>query len=171
MTFSDLVLTPQGLRFMGRLIPCSIGRGGITDDKREGDGATPAGCHQIVGGAYRSDRMQHPWGGARGPFRMQPIGLTDIWSDDVNDPSYNHGFAAPDHPFSHEQMRRADGLYDLVLMTDWNWPDATPGKGSAIFLHVWRAPHYPTAGCVAFAKPDLLWITQRIGPDTRLIVR
>jgi hypothetical protein len=39
----DMVLTPMGLRFAGRTFPCSIGRGGIHSDKREGDGATPRG--------------------------------------------------------------------------------------------------------------------------------
>ena len=61
--------------------------------------------------------------------------------------------------------------HDLVLLTDWNWPKATPGKGSAIFLHRWRRPGYPTAGCVAFAPHHLRWIAERITPGTRLIVR
>ena len=43
MTPEDLVLTPQGVRFRGRLFPCSIGKRGVTADKREGDKATPAG--------------------------------------------------------------------------------------------------------------------------------
>ena len=40
MTPRDLVLTPRGIRFMGRYFPCSVGRGGVMRDKREGDGAT-----------------------------------------------------------------------------------------------------------------------------------
>ena len=31
---------------------------------------------------------------------------------------------------SHERLKRADPLYDLILLTDWNWPQATPGHGS-----------------------------------------
>ena len=38
----------MGLRIAGRRLPCSIGRGGITTDKREGDGATPAGVRMKV---------------------------------------------------------------------------------------------------------------------------
>ncbi|HBK15781.1 MAG TPA: hypothetical protein DDZ54_09220, partial [Erythrobacter sp.] len=53
MTPNDLVLTPTGLRFGGRRYPCTIGRGGISGAKREGDGATPAGIHRIVGMLYR----------------------------------------------------------------------------------------------------------------------
>ena len=36
-----MVLTPAGLRFHGRTIPCAIGKAGLTAAKREGDGATP----------------------------------------------------------------------------------------------------------------------------------
>jgi len=72
---------------------------------------------------------------------------------------------------SHERLRRADPLYDLVIVTDWNWPEAEAGKGSAIFLHQWRGSGYPTEGCVAFARADLHWIAARIEIGTRLIVR
>lgn len=145
------------------MFPCSIGRGGVSNDKREGDGATPAGSHRIMGLYYRPDRMVRP-----APWAI-PIWPGDLWSDDVNDPAYNHLVRKP-HPFNHEHMRRADPLYDMVLITDWNWPVATPGKGSAIFLHIWRKPHHPTEGCVAFSHENLLWIIQRIAPQTRLIV-
>lgn len=164
MSPNDLILTKQGIRFWGRMIPCSIGRGGITTNKREGDGATPVGVHRIMGLYYRPDRMTPP-----APWAV-PIRPFDLWSDDVNDPAYNHLVQAP-HSFSHEAMRRADPLYDMVLITDWNWPVATAGKGSAIFLHIWRKAHHPTEGCIAFSHRDLLWIIQRLSPKSRLIIR
>ena len=133
MTPSDLVLTPKGVRFLGRTFPCAIGRGGLSARKREGDGATPTGSHRIVGLLYRPDRMAPPTDWAL------PIGPADLWSDDVKDPDYNTMVRAP-HGFGHEVLRRADPLYDLVLLTDWNWPEAIPGRGSAIFLHQWRRP-------------------------------
>lgn len=165
MTPADLVLTPMGLRFAGRVMPCTIGRGGIRPAraKREGDGATPAGAHPIVGMLYRPDRMARPASWA------VPVGPGDLWSDDVRDPDYNLMVRAP-HPFSHEALRRPDPLYDLVLITGWNWPQAEPGRGSAIFIHRWRRPGYPTAGCVALAPDDLLWIARRLRPGARLIV-
>ena len=55
-----LALTPMGLRAGGRVIPCSIGRGGISATKREGDGATPMGAHRILGVLYRPDRLARP---------------------------------------------------------------------------------------------------------------
>lgn len=166
MTPADLVVTPTGCRFLGRRFACTLGRGGVVDAdrKREGDGATPRGVHRIVGMLYRPDRIAPPVDWA------VPILPGDLWSDGVDDPDYNHMVRAP-HPFSHEALRRADPLYDLVLITDWNWPHAKAGRGSAIFLHRWRRPGYPTAGCVAFAPQDLLWIARRIRPETRLIVR
>lgn len=163
-TPEDLVVTPTGCRFLGRRIPCVIGRGGLSRDKHEGDGATPLGLHRITGMLYRPDRLRPPADWA------EPIGPNDLWSDDVADPDYNQPVKAP-HPFGHETLRRADPLYDLILLTDWNMTPATPGKGSAIFLHSWRRPGFPTEGCVAFARPDLLWIAARIRPGARLWVR
>lgn len=162
---TDLVLTPRGLRFMGRSFPCSIGRSGVISakKKREGDGATPAGNHRIVGMLYRPDRL------AGLPDWAVPIGPCDLWSDDSRDPDYNLMVRAP-HNFRHEALRRPDPLYDLVLITDWNWPHAEPGRGSAIFLHRWRRPGYPTEGCLALAPDDLRWIAQRIRTGARIIV-
>lgn len=166
MTPRDLVVTPTGVRFAGRVIPCSIGRGGIVAAaaKREGDGGTPTGSHAIVGMMYRPDRMARP-----APWAV-PIGPGDLWSDDAKDQDYNHLVRAP-YAASHERLRRADPMYDLILITDWNWPDAVPGRGSAIFLHQWRRPGHRTEGCVAFAPEDLLWIARRLMPGARVIIR
>ena len=163
MRLNDLVLTPQGVRFQGRLLPCAIGKAGVSREKQEGDGATPAGAHHIVGMLYRPDRITAPNGWAL------PIGPQDLWSDDASDAQYNHMVRAP-YRFSHERLRRADPLYDLILVTDWNWPDAITDRGSAIFLHQWRRPGYPTEGCIAFSRQNLRWIAERIEPGTRVIV-
>ncbi|SLN42775.1 L,D-transpeptidase family protein [Roseisalinus antarcticus] len=160
---TDMVLSPRGLRFMGRTFPCAIGRGGLTGNKREGDGATPRGAHDIVGMLYRPDRIAKPAGWA------VPIRPGDLWSDDPADEDYNLMVGAP-YPHSHEALRRADPLYDLLLITDWNWPRAVRGRGSAIFVHVWRKPRHPTAGCVALSRTDLLWIAPRLRHGVKLIV-
>lgn len=161
---SDLVLTPMGLLAFGRRLPCTFGRGGIRHDKHEGDGATPAGLHHIVGLYFRPDRIAPPatW--------AQPIGPRDLWSDDPRDPAYNSAVTAP-HAYSHERLHRADPLYDLVLVTDWNWAVPRPGRGSAIFIHRWRRPCAPTAGCLALAPAHLAWLARRVVPGTRLLIR
>ena len=160
----DIVVTRQGARFMGRMFACSIGRGGITHRKREGDGATPAGTHRLVGMLYNPARLLRPTDWAL------PVSHADRWSDDPDDPDYNLMVRMP-HKFGHERLWRADPQYDLIILTDWNWPYPVPGRGSAIFLHTWRKPRNPTAGCVAFARADLLWIAARIRHQTRLIIR
>lgn len=151
---------------MNRRFASVLGRNGVTADKREGDGASPLGVHRIVGMLYRPDRLA----ASQLPDWALPTGLGDLWSDDPRDEDYNLLVRAP-HGFSHESLRRADPLYDLILITDWNWPEAQPGRGSAIFVHVWRCPRYPTAGCLAMDLHDLLWIANRITHQTRLIIR
>ena len=164
---ADMVVTRWGARFMGRRFPCSIGRGGIHGIKVEGDGVTPAGVWRLLGGGYRADRRAAP----RVPFRMKAIGPADIWSDDPADPAYNHGLRAHTHPFSHEKLRMGPPLYDIFLISDQNFPNATPGKGSALFVHQWRKPRHPTAGCIAFAPDHLDWILARWTPRSRILVR
>ena len=114
--------------------------------------------------------LPEPLDPALHPGTLQPIGPQDLWSDDLRDPAYNHLVRAP-HRYSHERLARPDRLYDLVLVTDWNWPRAVPGRGSAIFVHSWRSPQHPTAGCVALCRDDLLWIARRMAPGSRMIVK
>ncbi|MGH1331564.1 MAG: L,D-transpeptidase family protein [Paracoccaceae bacterium] len=164
MSAEDMVLGPRGLRLMGETYPCAIGRGGIRSDKREGDGATPRGVHRIIGLLYRPDRMVKP-----APWAI-PIRIGDLWCDAPDDPAYNSLVRAP-FSASHEDLRRADPLYDLVMLTDWNWPEARSGAGSAIFLHQWRRARFPTEGCLAFSRRDIARIAARAVPGTRLIIR
>ncbi|MEM8576642.1 MAG: L,D-transpeptidase family protein [Pseudomonadota bacterium] len=163
MKASDMVLMPRGLRFFGCTYPCTIGRSGVTSAKREGDGATPRGTHRIVGMLYRPDRMARPADWA------VPIRPFDIWSDDPQAEDYNHLARLP-YPHSHEVLRRADPLYDLVILTDWNWPYAVPGRGSAIFIHRWRRRGAPTEGCIGLRPDHLRQIARMIRFETRLII-
>jgi L,D-peptidoglycan transpeptidase YkuD (ErfK/YbiS/YcfS/YnhG family) len=112
---------------------------------------------------YRPDRMPRPADWAL------PIGPGDLWSDDPTHEDYNMMVRAP-YPHSHEKLRRADPLYDLVVLTDWNWPYAVKGRGSAIFIHQYRRPGYPTEGCIALSRRDLHHIAPRITLQTRLVV-
>lgn len=163
MTPNDLVLTPRGLRFQGQLFPCMLGRAGCTMRKQEGDGATPCGVHRLVGMLYRPDRIDRPADWAL------PIGPNDLWSDDPGDIDYNMMVRAP-YAHSHEKLSRADPMYDLIILTDWNWPYAVKGRGSAIFIHQFRRTGAPTEGCVALSRAHLRSIAPRITLRTRLIV-
>lgn len=159
----DLVLTPKGLSAFGRILPCSIGTGLLTRSKREGDGATPVGTHRVEAMYYRADRLACPAPGAR------PIGPRDLWSDDPKDAAYN---TLVRHPYAHghEKMRRGDPLYDIVIVLDWNRSPPEPGAGSAIFMHQWRRPRFPTEGCIALARRDLLFVSRHLHPQARLVI-
>ena len=164
MSAFDMVFASGRLHYLGRAMPATCGRGGVCDDKREGDGATPRGVLRIAAVMFRPDRVTSP-----GPWAV-PIYPGDVWCDDPAHASYNHLRRTP-LLASHEQMRRADPQYDIVMITDWNWPKARPGAGSAIFLHQWRRPGAPTAGCVAVARSDIHWLAARAAPGTRFVVR
>ena len=159
----DLTLTPLGLRVGHQLFPCVIGRQGVSKLKKEGDGKTPTGSHQIVGMLYRPDRITQP---RKWALQIRP---RDIWSDDVKDPNYNLVGTSPSS-FSYERLFRSDHLYDLVIITNWNWPYAVKGRGSAIFIHSWRKMVYPTEGCIGLSKENLLKVAEFIDYGSKLIV-
>ncbi|MEM9852446.1 MAG: L,D-transpeptidase family protein [Pseudomonadota bacterium] len=163
----DLVVTAWGARFAGRRIPCAVGFGGVGGKAGEGDGITPRGTWRLAEVWYRPDRVPAPGG----PLPLRAIGPADIWSDDGTDPRYNRHRRDRAPAFGHEKLRRGDPLYDLLAVVDFNWPDPVPGAGSAIFLHRWRGPRVPTAGCVAFRGDDLAAILSRWTPRSRLVIR
>lgn len=156
----DLAVTNWGARFLGRTMPCSVGRAGIGEKRREGDGITPAGRFAIKEIWHRPDRTHLT--------QARPIGLQDAWCDDPADARYNEPILTS-RP-GEEKLRRADGLYDLIGVLDYNMSPAVPGIGSAIFLHIWRKPRHPTAGCVAFSRPNLEWIIRHWKMTSEVVI-
>ncbi len=163
----DLVVTRWSARYRGQVFPCAVGRGGIGIKTGEGDGVTPVGSWAIAALRYRADRIALPGG----VLPAEPIGPSDIWSDDPRDPGYNLQSRSHDPQFSHERLCRGDALYDLFAILDFNWPDPVAGAGSAIFLHAWRKPRHPTAGCVALAPDVLRHVMESWEPGARVVVR
>lgn len=154
---------PWGASYLGRRFVCSVGRSGIGVKKGEGDGVSPLGSFRIARVHYRADRMKRLPGATE-------IRIDDVWSDDPGDPDYNARARGLDYPFGHERMWRADRLYDLVAVLDFNLSDPVAGAGSAIFMHCWRRPRYPTEGCIAFAYADLRWILESWRMDDRVFI-
>ena len=161
-TCSDLIVCRWGARFRGVQFPVAIGRGGIGKKRGEGDNITPCGEFRIMEVFHRADRRVR-W--------TRAIGPNDGWSDDPRDPDYNHLIDRRQTAFSHENLARGDGLYDLIAVLDFNYPDAVPGAGSAIFLHCWRRPRFPTAGCVALSPGRLCWVLGNWARQSRVIIR
>ena len=145
---------------------CAIGRSGISDRKREGDGATPIGCWPLRQLFYRPDREEPP----ETALPHSPLRPDAGWCDDPEAAHYNELVSLP-HPARHERLWREDELYDLLVVLGYNDSPPIPGAGSAIFLHVAREGYEPTEGCVALAKSDLRDLLAPLGPKDRLCVR
>jgi len=145
--------TTGALNLGGRTVACALGRGGVKPaaDKREGDGASPAGTWAIRRVLYRPDKGPAP----QTSLPVSPIGEADGWCDSPDDPAYNRPVSLP-YPAGAERMWRDDGLYDLVVVLGHNDDPPVPGLGSAIFLHLAKPDYEPTEGCVAVAREDML---------------
>jgi L,D-peptidoglycan transpeptidase YkuD (ErfK/YbiS/YcfS/YnhG family) len=163
----DLVVHPDGrLEIAGQVWRCALGKGGLSRDKREGDGATPIGCFALRRVLYRPDRL--PQAPATS-LPVTPLDPADGWCDDPGHPDYNHPIRLP-HPARHEVMWRDDGVYDVVVVLGHNDTPPQPGLGSAIFMHVARPGYVPTEGCIALALADLLEVLEKCEPDARVCV-
>jgi len=144
-----------------RPVRCALGRAGVCphEEKREGDGRTPAGTWPVRRVLWRPDRLATP--SSRLPTTA--IEPDDGWCDAPLDPAYNRPVRLP-YPASAERMWRPDGLYDLVVVLGYNDDPVVPGAGSAIFMHVARADYAPTEGCIAVHKEDLMALVTCAAP-------
>ena len=144
---------------------CTLGAPGIRVDKREGDGATPAGVFPLRRVLWRADRLARP--ATRLPCAA--IGPQDGWCDWPADPLYNRQVRLP-YPARHERLWRDDSLYDIVVVLGHNDDPVRPGAGSAVFMHLARADGGPTAGCVGLTRVDLLALLAEAGPADALAI-
>lgn len=155
----------QGLLVAGsRSFRCALGRGGISANKREGDGATPLGGMPLLSAYFRRGRVS----------AVSGLPLTAIdpqlgWCDAPADRNYNRPVRLP-YPASHEAMLRPDRLYDAVIVLDWNVRPRRRNRGSAIFLHIARPGFEPTEGCVAVTPAAMAWLLPRVSQRTVLRV-
>ncbi len=148
-----------------RPIKVAIGRGGIKADKREGDGATPAGRYRLVRLWWRADRGPRP----RTMLPARPITATDGWCEDPSDRRYNRPIRMS-APEAGDRLRRADALYDMIIEIDHNQRPRVAGRGSAVFIHVAREDMTPTAGCVSMPAATLRQLLSRLGPRTTITI-
>lgn len=164
-TIRELRVKGKTLTADGIAYPCTVGRAGITTDKREGDLKTPIGSFALRGLYYRPDRMEKP-------ITALPVtALTqqDGWCDDPSHPEYNKPVKLP-FAARHEKLWREDHVYDLIIPLGYNDEEIVPGRGSAIFLHLMRPDGLGTEGCIALKLEDLQKLLPRLSAHTQLIV-
>lgn len=121
--------------------------------KVEGDGRAPAGVFRLtrVFGKHRAPESGLP---------SQQLTTGDVCVDDATHTAYNRILPAGTEKtwVSAEQLVRKDWLYDLVVVVDQNHGEGdgvVAGRGSCVFLHVWRKEKSGTAGCTAMDKGRL----------------
>ncbi len=146
-------------------IAVALGRSGIRTNKREGDGATPAGCYRLVRLWWRSDRLRRP----STFLPVRPIRSCDGWCEDPADRRYNRPIRLGPGE-SGDRLSRSDHLYDMVVEIDHNSKPRVAGHGSAVFIHVAKAELAPTAGCVALPATALGRLLRRVGAKTRIVI-
>ncbi len=146
-------------------LPAVIGRNGFIKaaDKTEGDGCTPLGVYRL-GLAFGSE----PSVSTAMPYRQ--ASRDDCWVDDPASPQYNRWVCRVPAGVSFERLLRADGLYKYAIVIEYNTEPVITGKGSAIFVHLWREAGEPTAGCVAMAEISLLKLLTWLDPDKKPLI-
>lgn len=165
--FRKIRVSPAGeLTFRGKAYRCAVGRGGAVPrgDKREGDGATPAGCFPLREVWYRADRVKRP----ETILPCRSIEENDSWEVDPKSEHYNRPKVEPDGVWG--SLTRKDHLFDVMVFVGHNDDPPVAGKGSAIFLHLARDGYTPTAGCVALSERDLREVLSRLGPTTKICI-
>jgi D-alanyl-D-alanine dipeptidase len=134
--------------------------------KREGDGKAPAGAFPL--GTAFGFASSAAAVGTRLPYL--PLVETTECVDDTASAHYNAIVDRARVPrvdwASSERMRSID-LYRLGVVVDYNVRPPAAGRGSCIFLHVWRGPGSSTAGCTAMPEPALAELVRWLDPARR----
>lgn len=152
----------------GRILPVALGKGGIRADKCEGDGATPSGLFPVRRLMRRADGRVGQTS-VRTSLPSSAILASHGWCDASDHVTYNRPVRRP-FAHSHEQMRRRDHLYDLVLAIGHNDAPPVPGKGSAVFVHLAQPDFATTEGCIALQRPDFQWMLKRLRPGDCFLI-
>lgn len=145
-------------------VKCSLGKGGLTFSKREGDLKTPKGHHKILACFFRNDRVRRLQSG----MPMRSIRTNDLWCDDASSFLYNAFLTSPLEA-RHERLWRDDHQYDWCLPLDYNKSPKIRGRGSAIFLHIKNSSGY-TAGCIAIGRSEMIKLIPRLSSNCIVII-
>jgi L,D-peptidoglycan transpeptidase YkuD (ErfK/YbiS/YcfS/YnhG family) len=145
------------LRYGAKAHPVALGRGGISANKFEGDGATPKGRFHPLRLWWRADRMPRP----KTALPVRRITQTDAWCEDPAGRRYNRPVILADGA-KDDRLWRDDHLYDVIVEIDHNTKPRIASRGSAVFIHLARAGLSPTAGCIAMPLNDLRRLVARL---------
>ena len=161
----NIKLKGKYLYYLKYKIKCSIGKEGITKDKKEGDLKTPKGKFKLKFIFYRKDKIKI----LKTSFKKVAIKKSMGWCDDVKSKKYNKLISFP-FKFSAEKLWRKDNIYDVVIILNYNLSPVKKNKGSAIFLHIAKKNYSPTTRCIAINKKDMLNLTANLKKNSAIII-
>ena len=142
-------------------LKCCVGKNGLNNNKKEGDGTTPKGLFNLNKLYFRKDRI----GEIDCKIPKKIITKRIAWCDNPNHKKYNEEIKT--HNKSHkENLHRKDHKYDFIISISHN-ERKIPGKGSAVFIHL-TDDYKPTEGCVALKKRDFEIFLKLIDKKTKI---
>ena len=159
-----IIINKSGyLKYKNLKFRCALGKAGIRIKKKEGDNITPKGTYKIIRIYCRKDRIRQ----VKSKIKIYKINKKIGWCDDPRSEKYNQLIKLP-NKFKHEKFYRKDHLYDLIIVLNYNMRPVIRNKGSAIFIHLAKRNYYPTKGCIALSKNNLLMILNKINKNTKI---
>jgi D-alanyl-D-alanine dipeptidase len=167
-------------RAVGGVIPIVVGQTGLAwgdaaqarrgdPRKHEGDGKAPAGRFPLGTAFGFAPASQLDW--VRLPYLALGEGTECV--DDSASVHYNTVVdrnAVPRVDWTSAERMRTIDLYRLGVVVGYNAQPVRKGRGSCIFLHIWRAPASPTSGCTAMPADDLETIVRWLDPARRPVL-
>ena len=158
-----IVKKPGHLIFKNFKFHCSLGRNGISNKKKEGDGCTPSGIFKLIKIYYRKDKIKH----LKTKIKKNLISKNIGWCDDPRSKFYNKPIKLPSR-FGHEKLYRKDNLYNIIIVLNYNIKPVIKNKGSAIFIHVAKENYKTTHGCLALKQKDLITLVGMVKKNQKI---
>ena len=146
---------------VGPAYPARVGWNGLSANRSEGDGTTPAGTFRIHGTMYGNDANP----GVR--YRYVRIRCGDWWVEDARSPHYNTFRSVgcgvkPPFSTTSDGMWQDRAAYPYLAVVEFNMRPAVAGRGSGIFLHAMKRG--ATNGCISIAKANLRRVLTWLDP-------
>lgn len=138
--------------------------------KREGDNKSPAGAFTLDH-AFGTDTAL-PAAAHGFPYKQSLP--TTYCVEDTRSEFYNRIIDARDVKVPSwekwSKLQRSDGLFDWGIVVRHNTESTDRGAGSCVFLHLWKGPRRPTAGCTAMNRNALEDVLRWLDPDARALL-
>ena len=161
----NIIIKKKQLIYKGNIFKCSIGKAGLTNNKKEGDLKTPKGLFKLGALYFRKDRINF----LKSKIRNKEIKKNMGWCDDIKSKKYNTQIKFP-IKYNAEKLYRRDSLYNILIHIKYNNSPIVKNKGSAIFLHIAKKNYSPTKGCIAVSKKNMEFLIKKITTQSKISI-